>query len=36
MSDEVWAKVIDVKLNGVFWCCRAFGRGMLARGKGGS
>lgn len=34
MSDEVWAKVIDVNLNGVFWCCRAFGRGILARGKG--
>ena len=34
MSEEVWAKVIDVNLNGVFWCCRAFGWGMLARGKG--
>lgn len=34
MSDEVWSKVIDVNLNGVFWCCRAFGRGMLARQKG--
>ena len=34
MSDEVWARVIDVNLNGVFWCCRAFGRGMLSRGKG--
>ncbi|MGH6886129.1 MAG: SDR family NAD(P)-dependent oxidoreductase, partial [Geminicoccales bacterium] len=26
--------VIDVNLNGVFWCCRAFGRQMLGRGKG--
>ena len=34
MSDEVWNKVIDVNLNGVFWCCRAFGRGMLDRGRG--
>ena len=34
MSDEVWNKVIDVNLNGVFRCCRAFGRGMLERGAG--
>lgn len=34
MPDEVWNKVIDVNLNGLFWCCRAFGRDMLARGKG--
>lgn len=34
MADDVWNKVIDVNLNGVFWCCRAFGKGMLARGKG--
>lgn len=34
MSDEVWNKVIDVNLNGVFWACRAFGKGMLARGAG--
>lgn len=33
MSDEVWSKVIDVNLNGVFWCCRAFGKHMLTRGK---
>ena len=36
MSDEVWDKVIDVNLNGVFACCRAFGRGMLQRGRGSS
>lgn len=29
MADEVWNKVIDVNLNGVFWCCRAFGNTML-------
>jgi NAD(P)-dependent dehydrogenase (short-subunit alcohol dehydrogenase family) len=34
MSDEVWSKVIDVNLNGVFWSCRAFGKGMLERGAG--
>jgi NAD(P)-dependent dehydrogenase (short-subunit alcohol dehydrogenase family) len=34
MSDEVWNKVIDVNLNGVFWSCRAFGKGMLERGAG--
>jgi NAD(P)-dependent dehydrogenase (short-subunit alcohol dehydrogenase family) len=34
MSDEVWNKVIDVNLNGVFWSCRAFGKGMLERGGG--
>ena len=34
VSDEHWLNVIDVNLNGVFWCCRAFGRHMLARGQG--
>ena len=34
MTDEIWNKVIDVNLNGVFWACRAFGRGMLERGAG--
>ncbi len=34
MADEVWNKVIDVNLNGTFWCCRAFGQSMLERGKG--
>lgn len=34
MSDEVWRRVIDVDLNGVFWSCRAFSRGMLKRGRG--
>ena len=34
MTDEVWNKVIDVNLNGVFWACRAFGKGMLERGSG--
>lgn len=34
MTDEVWNKVIDVNLNGVFWACRAFGKGMLECGAG--
>ena len=34
MADEVWNKVIDVNLNGVFWCCRAFGKTMLEQGGG--
>lgn len=34
MSDEVWKKVIDVNLNGVFWCCRTFGKSMLEKGAG--
>jgi NAD(P)-dependent dehydrogenase (short-subunit alcohol dehydrogenase family) len=34
MADEVWNKVIDVNLNGVFWCCRAFGNTMLKQGGG--
>ena len=33
-SDEHWRFHIDVNLNGLFWCCRAFGRQMLERGKG--
>ena len=34
VSDELWLNVNDVNYNGVFWCCRAFGRHMLAAGKG--
>jgi NAD(P)-dependent dehydrogenase (short-subunit alcohol dehydrogenase family) len=33
-SDEHWRFHIEVNLNGLFWCCRAFGRPMLERGKG--
>ena len=32
VTDEHWRQVIDVNLNGLFWCCRAFGRHMLDRG----
>ena len=34
LADEHWLNVIDVNLNGLFWCCRAFGRPMLAAGRG--
>ncbi|MBV9848145.1 MAG: glucose 1-dehydrogenase [Armatimonadetes bacterium] len=34
MPDDAWLRVLDVNLNGVFWCCRAVGRQMLARGRG--
>ena len=33
-SDEHWRFHLDVNLDGTFWCCRAFGRGMLERGRG--
>ncbi len=34
VADEHWLNVLDVNLNGTFWCCRAFGRQMLAQGSG--
>ena len=34
LTDEHWRNVIDVNLSGLFWCCRAFGRLMLAAGRG--
>ena len=34
VTDEQWLNVIDVNLNGLFWCCRAFGKTMLAAGRG--
>jgi NAD(P)-dependent dehydrogenase (short-subunit alcohol dehydrogenase family) len=34
VTDEHWQNVIDVNLNAVFWCCRSFGRHMLAAGRG--
>ncbi|MEZ5666805.1 MAG: SDR family oxidoreductase [Alphaproteobacteria bacterium] len=33
-SDEHWRFHMDVNVDGVFWCCRAFGKAMLARGRG--
>lgn len=34
VADEHWLNVLDVNLNGTFWCCRSFGKHMLAKGKG--
>jgi NAD(P)-dependent dehydrogenase (short-subunit alcohol dehydrogenase family) len=34
VTDEHWLNVIDVNLNGTFWCCRAFGKHMLDAGSG--
>jgi NAD(P)-dependent dehydrogenase (short-subunit alcohol dehydrogenase family) len=34
VTDEHWLNVLDVNLNGTFWCARAFGRHMLKAGKG--
>jgi galactitol 2-dehydrogenase (L-tagatose-forming) len=33
-SDAEWRAVMDLNVNGMFWCCRAFGRHMVAAGKG--
>jgi NAD(P)-dependent dehydrogenase (short-subunit alcohol dehydrogenase family) len=35
VADEHWLNVLDVNLNGTFWCCRAFGKHML-RAKSGA
>ena len=34
VAEEHWRNVLDVNLNGTFWCARAFGRHMLAAGQG--
>jgi NAD(P)-dependent dehydrogenase (short-subunit alcohol dehydrogenase family) len=34
VTDEHWLNVLDVNLNGTFWCARAFGKHMLAARKG--
>lgn len=34
MSDDLWSSVVDINLNGLFWCCRSFGARMLARNAG--
>jgi len=33
-TDEHWRFHMDVNLDGLFWCCRAFGRQMLRQGRG--
>jgi len=34
VTDEHWLNVIDVNLNGTFWCCRTFGKHMLEAKSG--
>jgi NAD(P)-dependent dehydrogenase (short-subunit alcohol dehydrogenase family) len=34
MTDSLWRQHMDINLDGVFWCNRAFGRIMLAKGSG--
>jgi NAD(P)-dependent dehydrogenase (short-subunit alcohol dehydrogenase family) len=34
VTDDHWLNVNDVNYNGVFWCCRAFGRHMLKARRG--
>jgi NAD(P)-dependent dehydrogenase (short-subunit alcohol dehydrogenase family) len=34
MTNEQWSKVLDVNLNGVFYCSRAAAKGMLERRSG--
>jgi NAD(P)-dependent dehydrogenase (short-subunit alcohol dehydrogenase family) len=33
-TDEEWLKVMNINLNAVFYCCREFGKVMLANGQG--
>lgn len=33
-TDDDWLNMMNVNLNGVFWCCRAVGRHMLECGSG--
>ncbi len=33
-SDDHWRFHMNVNLDGLFWCCRAFGRKMLEQGSG--
>ncbi|HBY97126.1 MAG TPA: hypothetical protein DEP84_24815, partial [Chloroflexi bacterium] len=34
LAPDSWARILDVNLNGTFYCCQAVGRGMLARRHG--
>ncbi|GGG23002.1 gluconate 5-dehydrogenase [Caldovatus sediminis] len=35
MPPAMWREVLATNLDGVFWCCQAVGRRMIARGRGG-
>jgi NAD(P)-dependent dehydrogenase (short-subunit alcohol dehydrogenase family) len=34
VSEEDWDRVLDLHAKGTFFCCQAFGRGMIERGYG--
>lgn len=34
VTDEDWLRIMDVNVNGLFWCSRAFGRHMIALKRG--
>ena len=34
VSNADWRRVMDVNVNGTFWCCREFGKGMVEAGCG--
>jgi NAD(P)-dependent dehydrogenase (short-subunit alcohol dehydrogenase family) len=34
VTNEDWLRVMDVNVNGVFWCSRAFGRHMISMKRG--
>lgn len=34
MTDDEWLSVVDINLNGLYWCCRSFGARMLERQAG--
>ena len=34
LPDEKWHKTMDVNINGVFYCCREFGKAMIKNGYG--
>lgn len=34
LTDTDWHRVLNVNINGLFYCCRAFGRAMVANGRG--
>ena len=36
LSHEEWCRVIDINITGVFLCSQAFGRHLVAAGKGGA
>ena len=34
VTEEHWKNILDINLNGVFWCCRSFGKFMLEKERG--